>query len=97
MMYKPAGGTSFTVVDGKTKFTDQLSSFASDPKFNPSANIMPTFPTDVDTLLTITLGSVELKCYMALVIDLSVTGSNVFTAQVGAYVSATMKVALFVF
>jgi hypothetical protein len=96
MLYKPAG-KSFTVVDGKTKFTNKLSSFTTDPKFNPSDNIMPDFPADVEALLSITLGSVVLKGYMALVIDLSVTGSNVFTAQVGAYASATMKVALFVF
>jgi hypothetical protein len=96
MLYKPAG-KPFTVVDGKTKFSNKLSSFTTDPVFNPTANIMPDFPADVEALLSITLGSVVLKGYMALVIDLSVTGSNVFTAQVGAYASATMKVALFVF
>jgi len=58
---------------------------------------MPDFPTDAKVLLTISMGSVELKAYMAFVIDTVVTGENTFTAQSGAYANAQTKVALYIF
>jgi hypothetical protein len=97
MMYRQTGQTDLKIVDGRTNFKNVLPSFGSQSKFNYNANIFPNFPTDTEVLLSFTVGSVVLKAYMALVIDVEVTGSNVFTAQAGAYANAQTKVALFAF
>jgi hypothetical protein len=84
-------------IDGKSAFTNQLTSFGTETKVDSEKNIMPDFPTDTKTLFTLTLGSITLNAYMALAIEVAVTGKNVFTAQAGAYASATMSVGLFIF
>jgi len=43
---------SIKTIDGKTAFTNQLTSFSSSAKFNPSDNIMPNFPTDTKKLMS---------------------------------------------
>ncbi len=84
-------------MDGKSAFTNQLTSFGSETKVNADSNIMPNFPADTKKLFTLTVGSITLNAYMALAIEVAVTGNNVFTAQAGAYASATMSVGLFIF
>ncbi len=97
ILYKKTGVTDLQIVDGRTKFKDVLPSFTTQANFNYNSNIFPDFPTDTEVLVSFTVGSVVLKAYMALVIDVGVTGSNVFTAQAGAYANAQTKVALYAF
>jgi hypothetical protein len=96
LMYQKSDDTVKTM-DGKSAFTNQLASFGTESKVDTSNNIMPDFPADAKTLFTLTVGSITLNAYMALAIEVAVTGNNVFTAQAGAYASATMTVGLFVF
>jgi hypothetical protein len=96
LMYQKSDDTVKTM-DGKSAFTNQLASFGTDTKVDASKNIMPDFPADAKKLFTLTVGSITLNAYMALAIEVAVTGNNVFTAQAGAYASATMTVGLFIF
>ncbi len=96
LLYQKADG-SVKTMDGKSAFTNQLANFGTDSKFNSDSNIMPDFPADTKKLFTLTLGSITLNAYMALAIEVAVTGDNVFTAQAGAYASASMSVGLFIF
>jgi hypothetical protein len=98
IMYQKTGETKkLQVQDGKQAFTKDLSSFTSSSGFEPDNNITPDFPADAAVLMELNMGSVKLKAYMALVIDIKTTGDNVFTAQTGAYANAQTRVALFVF
>jgi hypothetical protein len=97
ILYKKTGVADLQIVDGKSKFKDVLPSFTSEAKFDSDGNIFPDFPSDTEVLVSFTVGSVVLKAYMALVIDIGVTGTNVFTAQAGAYANAETKVALYAF
>jgi hypothetical protein len=97
IMYKKTGQTKLQVKDGKAAFTKDLSSFTTSVGFVSSDNITPDFPADAEVLLELNMGSVKLKAYMALVIDIKTTGDNSFTAQAGAYANAQTRVALFVF
>ena len=96
LMYQKSDN-SIKTMDGKNAFTTQLDTFGADAKLNTDSAVMPNFPSDAKTLFTLTLGSITLKAYMALAIEVAVTGNNVFTAQAGAYASADMSVGLFLF
>jgi hypothetical protein len=97
MMYQPTGTSSkLKIVDGVTVFKNGLSQFGTTTTFDDTKNIM-AFPTDAKLLISVNLGSVTFDAYMALVIDIDVTGTNTFTAQSGAYANADTRVALYVF
>jgi len=97
MMYQSTSdSTKLKIVDAVTSFKSGLSQFTASTTFDAENNVM-AFPTDAKVLLTITLGSVTLDAYMALVVDTAVTGSNTFTAQSGAYANAVTRVALYIF
>jgi hypothetical protein len=96
LMYQKADDSMHTM-DGKSAFTNQLGSFNENANLNTGSAIMPNFPNDAKTLFSLNLGSITLKAYMALAIEVAVTGTNVFTAQAGAYASADMTVGLFLF
>lgn len=96
LMYQTSDGNVKTV-DGKAALTSKLASFTNEANFNPSNAVTPDFPADAKTLFSLSLGSITLKAYMALAVEVGVTGSNVFTAQAGAFASATMSVGLFLF
>jgi hypothetical protein len=97
IMYKKTGQTTLQVQDGKQAFTKDLSSFTYSVDFVSSDNITPDFPADAQVLMDLQMGSVKLKAYMALVMDIKTVGENSFTAQAGAYANAQTRVALFVF
>lgn len=96
LMYQTSDGNVKTV-DGKAALTSKLATFTNEANFNPSNAVTPDFPADAKTLFSLSLGSITLKAYMALAVEVGVTGSNVFTAQAGAFASATMSVGLFLF
>jgi hypothetical protein len=81
--------------NGETAFKNGLSAFATTATFEKK-NVMD-FPADAKVLMSVNLGSVTFDAYMALVIDIDVTGDNTFTAQSGAYANADTTVALYVF
>ncbi len=96
-MYQTSGSDSkLKIIDGVTVFKNGLSQFGTSAKFDGTKNVMD-FPTDAKLLITVDLGSVNFDAYMALAIDTSVTGSNTFTAQAGAYANAETRVALYIF
>jgi len=97
IMYQTSDSTKpLKIVDGVTIFKEGLSSFTTSATFDGTKNIM-AFPEDAKLLITMNMGSVTFDAYMALVVDIDVTGSNTFTAQSGAFANADTKVALYVF
>jgi hypothetical protein len=96
MMYPQTSDSKLKIVDGVTVFKNKLSQFGTSTTFDSSQNVMD-FPTDAKLLISVNLGSVAFDAYMALAIDIDVTGSNTFTAQSGAYANADTRVALYVF
>ena len=97
IMYQTSDSTKpLKIVDGVTIFKDGLSSFTTSSTFDATKNVM-AFPDDAKLLITMDMGSVKFEAFMALVVDIDVTGSNTFTAQSGAFANADTRVALYVF
>jgi hypothetical protein len=96
MYQSTSDSTKLKIVDGVTIFKDGLSSFTTSTTFEEKKNVM-AFPEDAKLLVTMDLGSVKFEAFMAIVVDIDVTGSNTFTAQSGAFANADTRVALYVF
>ena len=96
MYQSTSDSTKLKIVDGVTIFKDGLSSFTASTTFDNKKNVM-AFPEDAKLLVTMDLGSVKFEAFMAIVVDIDVTGSNTFTAQSGAFANADTRVALYVF
>lgn len=97
IVYQKTGQTHPAFFDAGSDFRTTLSSFSGSPQFDPSHNIFPDLPEDLQALVEFSVGSVHLTAYMLLALDVEVEGGNSFKAQAGAFADAGTRVALFVF